>query len=153
MRDKFSAAQNRPDELQGECRACHRDRNRERWRTQKVKMNKKHRDWKISHPEYAVFFEAKRRAKRKNISFKLVCGDITVPDFCPALGIPLKVNRGKFGATDNSPSLDRFDISKGYIQGNVFVISNLANRIKSTATSDQVEAVAKWMKEIEGLSQ
>ncbi len=48
---------------------------------------------------------------------------------------------------EGSPTIDRLDPSKGYVQGNVVVISNKANRIKSNATSDEVMAVAMWMKQ------
>ena len=92
-----------------------------------------------------VFWTAKSRAKRKGIEFSIKAGDIVVPSVCPVLGIPLYVNKGKAGP--NSPSLDRIDNRKGYMPGNVCVISYRANILKGDATVDEVERILKYMKE------
>lgn len=44
-----------------------------------------------------------------------------------------------------SPSLDRVNIDKGYIKGNIAVISNRANRIKSDATIEEIKALYEYM--------
>jgi hypothetical protein len=49
------------------------------------------------------------------------------PIACPALGITLKIGSARSGA---SPSLDRIDPHKGYVNGNVRVISDRANQLK-----------------------
>jgi hypothetical protein len=92
---------------------------------------------------------AKYRAKWANVPFDLTPSDVyaLMLDVCPALGIPLNYASDK--NSDNSPSLDRFKAALGYVKGNVFVISNLANRIKTSATPEQVQAVADWMKKAE----
>jgi hypothetical protein len=51
------------------------------------------------------------------------------------------------GGCDSSPSLDRFYPERGYVAGNCFVISSLANRIKNNATAPQVAQVAVWMQQ------
>lgn len=63
---------------------------------------------------------------------------------CPALGIPF--SSGTRTQRDASPSLDRIDPDAGYVRGNVAVISMRANRIKSNATPDELEAVARWVR-------
>ena len=66
---------------------------------------------------------------------------------CPALGIKLK--RGTEGScVDSSPSLDRIDNSKGYIEGNVQIVCHLANKIMSNATPDQVIQVGEYFKRV-----
>lgn len=100
-------------------------------------------------PEWRMHNRSKVRAKEKNIPFDLTVEDIKIPDVCPILGI--KLNRagygyGKgYGPKDCSPSLDRLDNSKGYTKDNIQIISQLANRMKSSATPEQLQLFAKWI--------
>lgn len=89
---------------------------------------------------------ARQRAVKFNVPFDLELSDITIPIFCPALGIELNWNVGR--SQDDSPSLDKFIPSLGYVKGNIAVISWRANKIKSDATADEVQKVATWMKSI-----
>ena len=75
---------------------------------------------------------AKRRAKKNNILFTIEPEDIEIPLICPVLGIALFKGEGL--PCDNSPTLDRIVPELGYVPGNIIVISNRANRIKSNAT-------------------
>lgn len=87
----------------------------------------------------------KERAKKKDIPVEITVEDFTVSQFCPILGIPLKVNTGRVGGLSDSPSLDRKNLSLGYTKGNVWVISQLANQMKSNATIDQLRVFARWI--------
>lgn len=94
----------------------------------------------------SVYGNAKQRARKFGHAFDLDKSDIVIPDVCPVLGIPLVWGEGM---NDGSPSLDRKVPSLGYTKGNVAVISNLANRIKSNATSEQVLKVHQYLQMIE----
>lgn len=91
-----------------------------------------------------LFTSAKKRATKKNQLFTISVEDIVVPEVCPVLGITLAIATGH--RKDNSPSVDRIDNSKGYIPGNVQVISNRANRIKSDAKIEELLMIAEYMK-------
>lgn len=94
-----------------------------------------------------MLYSAKKRASDLGLPFNLTEDDLTLPTVCPALGIPLSAGRGK--RHSGSYSLDRINPALGYVPGNVVVISDLANRIKTNATADQVAAVADWLQAIE----
>ena len=64
---------------------------------------------------------------------------------CPILGIPLKINKPRT-PRDNSYSLDRIDNSKGYVPGNIQIISVKANNMKSNATLEELEALVAYMR-------
>jgi len=74
--------------------------------------------------------------------------DIDIPLVCPILGIPIYneyTPKGKKGPRPNSISVDRVDNNKGYIKGNIWVISNLANTMKNKATPEQLIRFARWV--------
>jgi hypothetical protein len=90
---------------------------------------------------------AKRRALKKRVPFDLSIdhlADIFPKDgVCPALGLPMV-----WGDQDRhtSPSLDRIVPEKGYVVGNVRWLSQLANQIKTNATTAEICAVADFLR-------
>lgn len=97
----------------------------------------------VPHKVKDMYRWARYRAKKKAISFTLALDDIVIPMFCPILGIELKFNTTH--SLYNSPTLDRMDNTKGYEKGNVWVISNLANLMKSNATPAELLAFSGWV--------
>lgn len=79
-------------------------------------------------PTYPLVERARSRASKANLPFNLNRQSIVIPLSCPVLGIPLKLGSTR---SANSPSLDRIIPSLGYVEGNVRVISDRANRLKS----------------------
>lgn len=94
------------------------------------------------------FSEIKKRAESKGLEFDLTTDYIRMllesTTVCPVLGIELMI--GKENWFDNSPSIDRFDSSRGYTRDNICIISGRANRIKNNATIDELEKIINWMK-------
>lgn len=122
----------------GKCRVCNREAVKA-WR----KLNKR-KSWGRGSPVASILNNARCRAKEKGIEFNLTRADIHIPEFCPVLGLRLEQAKGV--AAPNSPSIDRINPNRGYVAGNVAVISYKANTIKSNATADEVLAVAAYMK-------
>jgi len=103
--------------------------------------------WYRSNLRKAMFSSARNNAKARGIPFTLTLEDIpAIPTHCPILGLPLHV--GAAGRTDNSPSLDRIDNAKGYIPGNVVLVSWRANRLKGSATATELMQLANFYKEL-----
>jgi hypothetical protein len=103
------------------------------------------RRWADLHPERTLLNYARARARKKGLAFNLTLEDVVIPTHCPVFGVPLTRQRGD---KSWSPSLDRVDNTKGYVRGNVQVISCRANDLKRTATLDEMAALGVWaMKE------
>ena len=83
---------------------------------------------------------ARHRSKRDNREFNITKADIVIPEKCPILN-------EKFIPGDKhlGPSLDRVDNSKGYIKGNIRVISKKANHLKGAGTIEQLKTIIAYM--------
>ena len=92
-----------------------------------------------------IISDAKRRAKKHSLAFNISYSDISIPLFCPVFNTPLSF--GTRTNKNNSPSLDRIDNSKGYIVGNICIISYRANAIKNSATLEELYLILKYMED------
>lgn len=94
-----------------------------------------------SNPITRMLKNAKGRSKQYNMEFNITSADVPIPEKCPILEITLVL--GKANMYDFAPSIDRLDSSKGYVKGNVRVVSFMANKMKSNATKEQCLTFAK----------
>jgi len=98
--------------------------------------------------EQYILRALRSKAKYRNLEFNLTIEDIVLPKECPVFKTPLIFGRGTQKHSPNAYSVDRIDSSKGYIKGNIQIISELANRMKQDATPEQLLMFSKWVKEI-----
>ena len=104
------------------------------------RIERRDADW-----SHSLSIECRTRARKRGLPFNLTKEDLAVPEFCPVLGIRLVPRQGKLA--DNCPSVDRVNPVKGYVKGNVAVISWLANRLKSDCAEPAIfEAIAAYMR-------
>jgi len=89
-----------------------------------------------------MLVRTRQRARRRGVPFELTIQDISIPETCPVLGIPLFTGSV---LTDNSPTLDRIVPARGYVPGNVAVMSCRANRIKNDGTAEEHRRIAAWL--------
>jgi hypothetical protein len=92
---------------------------------------------------HTAYHNAKGRAKKLDIDFGLTKEWLTAnaPTHCPLLGIELTYTAET--SVPNCASIDRVDSLKGYTQDNCKIISFKANRIKSNATLEEIEILAR----------
>src|SRR5271169_1259234 len=83
-------------------------------------------------PEKYILKAVRKRSKEMGTFCDLCKDDIIIPKECPILKIPLFI--GDNAPSDNSPSIDRIDNSKGYTKDNIIIISYRANTIKNSAS-------------------
>jgi len=121
-----------------------RQENPDKVKAQKTEWLKKPEN-RIGH----ILRQAKRRANDNGLNFDITLDDLVpLPVTCPVLGVPINYQgTGARGFVNNSPSIDRIDSSKGYVKGNVQIISWRANRIKSDATLSELEQLVQYMRE------
>lgn len=94
--------------------------------------------------------QAKYRAKQRGTLFKITAADVApCPEFCPLLGIPIFVADGCGALGPNSPTLDRINNDRGYVPGNVMIVSHLANSSKRELNSTQLMCLATNLKRFE----
>jgi len=65
-----------------------------------------------------------------------------MPTHCPVLGTAL-VYSGNGGP--NAASIDRTDSAKGYIAGNVVIMSRRANTLKNNASVEEMEKILAYL--------
>jgi hypothetical protein len=96
--------------------------------------------------------QIKTKADKLDIPFDINTKDIVeiITFECPILKVPIDYFKEGKGCSDHSPSIDRVDPSKGYIRGNIQIISQKANRLKSNCTEDEVESILNYIRNNNG---
>jgi hypothetical protein len=117
----------------------------------KARRNAQTKEWRKNNPERSreiyqdsderkkqkdpikfLLRQTKSHAKSKGIEFNIESTDFVMPETCPVLGIPITPFAKRLAP--GTPSFDRIDPHKGYIKGNVKIISYRANRLKCDCT-------------------
>ena len=97
---------------------------------------------RLTNPSKALLDGIRSRAPRKGIPFNIDETDIPIPEYCPVLGVPIVLEPFRH---DHGPSVDRILPELGYVKGNVRIICNLANRIKSNASLEQLRLIVAYV--------
>jgi hypothetical protein len=120
---------------------------REYTEEQKKRNQIKQNEYRVNNPEWYMHNKARRRAKDKHIEFNIDVSDVVMPKNCPVFKkYELKKEISDIsGPKPWSPSLDRIDNTKGYVKGNVQVISSKANTMKGNATPEELLQFAYWV--------
>jgi hypothetical protein len=96
---------------------------------------------------YAVcrekFRNKKAQALLKGVEWSITFGELEWPEKCPILG--LELDYFAESRQENSPSFDRVDPSRGYVAGNVVVVSWRANRIKNDGSANEHRLIADYL--------
>jgi hypothetical protein len=69
-----------------------------------------------------------------------------IPTVCPLLETPLAWTREERGGKQHhpfSPSIDRKCNDKGYVKGNVWIVSHKANTMKNSGTAEDLAKIAR----------
>jgi hypothetical protein len=81
--------------------------------------------YRRDHPLQWMLCRSRERAKRDGLEFNITEDDLKpIPTHCPILGLELEYyGRLKTGDRNRSASLDQIIAGRGYVKGNVAIIS------------------------------
>lgn len=109
----------------GNCYRCTLDASNKTYHNIKTDLDKR---------KHQILKRVEQRAKRSGIPFDITVDDIDWLDTCPIFGYTLSYD---ISDKDRSVSLDKHDPNKGYVKGNVVVMSLRANRAKWNLTLEE----------------
>jgi hypothetical protein len=101
---------------------------------------------KLANPRKHLFDRVKYRARDEEIEFTITLEDVVIPEFCPVFPWIKLLPAGEDGQHPAAPTLDRWDPTKGYVPGNVRVISRRANVLKRDMSGAEADALARYIR-------
>lgn len=140
------------DKLHAHCKECKRNYDIEYRKSEKVQKYQQSDIYKDKKKDYinANYLERKIsnirsriKSSGRNLEFSITSDDLEIPEYCPLLNVKLNYKIGTGRNNGYTASIDRIDNNKGYIKGNVWVISKLANTMKNRASIDELLTFSK----------
>lgn len=93
--------------------------------------------------EHWILRNKRGNKKRERSELSIDYYKTLIVDTCPLLSIKLTYENFVGRMPDNYATLDRIDPTKGYIEGNVQIVSFRANTLKSNATLEELQLIVK----------
>jgi hypothetical protein len=144
---EFNKDQNRKDGFYPHCKGCRKNETRKYREKYGKKISEYMRAYRQNNFKDILFKSMKARSRKRGIPFDLTIDDIVIPERCPVLGIPIFYKAGN-KRSNNTPSVDRIDNTKGYTKDNILIVSWRANDIKADATGQELKTVANFYEQI-----
>jgi hypothetical protein len=121
--------------------------NAEWFQLNKEQHKKSTKQWLANHYNWQLLRRAKDSSKQRGLDFNISIEDISIPSHCPYLNIELTtISDG--GRQESNASIDRIDNTKGYVKGNVQVISSKANFMKRNASIKELITFAEGILQV-----
>ncbi len=105
------------------------------------------RQRRLENPAKTAWERARARAKKSGIEFTITPDDVQSvwTNTCPIYQVPLRTNQGQPGP--DSHSIDRIDNNKGYIPGNIAIVSMRFNSEKRNLTPELLRRMLAYMEQ------
>ena len=125
------------------CKDCQKKQIRDYYQKDPERARKLRKKNRRKDHRQSLINSARCRAKSLKIPFSITKDDVIIPDRCPCFGT--KLIQGEIKSYENSATIDQIIPGKGYVKGNIQVISLKANTMKSNATNKQLKEFSKWI--------
>jgi hypothetical protein len=110
------------------------------------------RSYRRKNPRLLLYWTSKQTAKDRGWKHTILLKDFPqIPEYCPVfpwVKIKILKGRGRGFKNPTAPSVDRIDSSKGYVKGNVRIISWRANMLRNDGTLKEFEALVRDQKRL-----
>jgi hypothetical protein len=141
----FNKDKNGADGLFGICKECRGKKaasyyqdNKDRIRLRMAEYYEKNKDkwveYKNLNRATKMWYTANKTAEKKNLPFNITIEDISIPESCPVCGIVMETDTIR----NKVPSLDKYEPSRGYVVGNIWVICFKCNTRKQDMTGEKM---------------
>ena len=106
------------------------------------------RDRYLDNPIPQMLSNSRIRAQKKSIPHTIDASYLEKiwpkDNKCPVLGNKFEMGYKNGKSKNLSPSLDRIIPKKGYVYGNLVIVSDIVNRLKSDAKLEDMEKILKF---------
>lgn len=134
--DDYNYCERGADKLQPWCRDCYKKYDQENRAASLIR----HMEWRHNNQERMLYNGCRKRANQKCLPCTITIADIKIPDNCPVCD--QLIERRNIIASGASPSVDMYDVTLGYVPGNMWVICRTCNRRKSDMSGEELPAFA-----------
>lgn len=109
---------------------------------------------RAENPRREILLAKKHNAGRRGIEFKITEADLNWPSHCPVTDVELRYDgvglyTDRRGPRPDAASIDRIDNTRGYVPGNVVIVSHWVNIRKGDATPWQLRQIADFYARLE----
>ena len=129
------------------CKVCTRLRTGYYRKKNPIRNARYEHAWRKKNPLKYMLSQTRRSARKRGWKFNIDLAHLQTVFVknCPILGVRLNYGGTGRHAKPNSASIDRINSKRGYVLGNVAIISYRANLIKNDGTADEHRKIARYM--------
>lgn len=141
------------DGLRNICKKCASDSYKKHYAANTAKIRENSQKYDMLHPLESNVRAAVGRARRAGLAVdkELLLSLARTVTRCPVFGTLIEFGRGQgYRPPEHVASFDQIIPGRGYVAGNVRMLSWLANKMLSNATQEQRIALARWILKDQG---
>jgi len=97
----------------------------------------------VNESDHWIIRSKRGNKRRQRTELSVEYYKTLIVDTCPLLNVKLTYSNFEGRTPDNYATLDKIDPNRGYVEGNVQIVSFRANTLKSNATLEELKMIVK----------